>query len=480
VNWFERSIAAVAPHYAASRALARVRLDALGKVESRNGSRTRRGDAASFGINTGDPDDARPRRFVDRATVLRLAYENPYGKKAINSLVNNAIGWGITGAPKGPKALNSLWQQWLKVSDYRGRLDLFGQQELAARTMFREGECFLVRRYVKNSAVLPLRIQLLDAGMLAIDKIGDNIEGGIEYDADGNVAAYWFHQARADYRRSRPPVRFDAADVIHLFIQEDAGQKRGRSIFEPVIKKLGDIDDTLDADLVRRKIESCFVGFRKLDLDTADDALGTREDRGEGLPPAEFFEPGMISTLAPGEDIVFGDPKPAGGLGEAVKIQLLATAAGLGVTYEQLTGDLSNVNFSSYRAGALEFDTFISRVQWLTLIPVALDGIWRWFCQAAYEFGKATKPTYEIRWAPPPRKSIDRKGDAEADILEMEAGLENRRSLLGARGIDHDSFLEETSADLKAQQEKGLFYKGDPFSSQRDPNKTANVNPSAA
>lgn len=68
-----------------------------------------------------------------------------------------------------------------------------------------------------------------------------------------------------------------------------------------------------------------------------------------------------------------------------------------------------------------------------------------------------------MRWTPPPRKSIDRKGDAEADILEMQAGLENRRSLLNARGLDHDTFMEETAADLKAQQDKGLFYKGDPF-----------------
>ena len=399
--------------------------------------------------------------------MLRLAYENPYGKKAVNALVNNAIGWGITGAPKGTKALTNLWREWVKVSDFRGRLDFFGQQELAGRTMFREGGVFIVRRYVRGASVLALRLQLIDYGLLAHDKVGDGIEDGIEYDVDGNVTGYWFYPARRDYLRSRPAVRFKAEDVIHLFVQEDAGQKRGRSIFEPIVKKLGDIDELLDADLVRRKIESCFVGFRTLDLEADDRAIGTREDRGDGLPPTETFEPGTIVTLDRGEDIKFGDPKPAGGLGEAVRIQLLATAAGIGITYEQLTGDLSNVNFSSYRAGALEFDAMISRIQWNTLIPVGLNRVWAWFCQAAYEFGKTSKPSYEIRWAPPPRKTIDRKGDAEADILEMQAGLENRRALLGARGTDHDSFLQETAEDLKAQQLLGLFYKGDPFSARQ-------------
>ncbi|AOF97330.1 phage portal protein [Sphingobium sp. RAC03] len=459
----ERAIAAVAPRYAARRAMARVQLGALDQIERRSGGRKRFREDTNFGVNTGHPDDARPRRFIDRATVLRLAYENPYGRKAIDALVNNAVGWGITGAPKGPKAVSTLWLEWIKVADYRGRLDLFGLQELAVRTMFREGESFLVRRYVRDAAIMPLRIQVLDAGMLATDKVGDNIEDGIEYDADGNVAGYWFYPARSQYRRNRPAVRFAAIDVTHLYVQEEAGQKRGRSVFEPVIKRLGDIDDALDADLVRRKIESCFVGFRTLNWEDGDQPLGIRESRGDNLPPSEFFEPGTINTLAPGEDIKFGTPKPMGGLGEAVRINLLATAAGIGVTYEQLTGDLSNVNYSSYRAGALEFDAKIERIQWNTIIPVGLNRVWAWFCQAAFEFGRIAKPIYEMRWTPPPRKSIDRKGDAEADILEMQAGLENRRSLLNARGTDHDIFMEETQADLQSQQGKGLFYKGDPF-----------------
>ncbi|KKW92257.1 phage portal protein [Sphingobium chungbukense] len=462
MNRFERAIAAVAPRYAAKRAYARTQINTLARIEQRAAQKRLREDP-NFGVNTGNPDDARPRRFIDRQTLLRLAYENPYGRKAINTLVNNSIGWGITGAPKGPKAVSTLWLEWIKVADYRGRLDFFGLQELAVRTMFREGESFIVRRWVRDAPVLPFRLQILDAGMLAIDKVGEYIEDGIEYDADGNVVGYWFHQARSTYRRNRPPVMYPAGDVIHLFVQEEAGQKRGRSVFEPVIKRMGDIDDALDADLVRRKIESCFVGFRTLNWEDADVPLGVREARAEGEPPAEFFEPGMISTLSPGEDIKFGDPKPAGGLGEAVRINLLATAAGIGVTYEHLTGDLSHVNFSSYRAGALEFDASIERIQWNTIIPVGLNRVWGWFCQAAYEFGKTAKLSYDMRWTPPPRKSIDRKGDAEADILEMQAGLENRRSLLNARGLDHDTFMEETAADLKAQQDKGLFYKGDPF-----------------
>lgn len=465
MNFVERSIAALAPRYAAKRALARVQFEQVSRVAGT--MRRLREDNPNFGVNTGEPNDARPSRLVDRATLLRLAYQNPYGRKAIRALLNGTIGWGITGAPKGPKALQNLWTEWTKVSDYRGRLNFYGQQALATRTMFREGDSFIVRRYVKDGKVIPLRIDVLDGGLLDTSKVGENIEEGIEYSVEGIVTGYWFYPARADYRHSRPSFRIPAEDVIHLYEQEEAGQKRGRSVFESVIKKLGDIDEALEADLVRRKIESCFVGFRRINPDWVDEPFGQIQSRGDDLPPAEYFEPGTMTTLAPGEDVQFADPKPAGGLNDALKANLLATAAGVGVTYEHQTGDLSNVNFSSYRAGALEFDATNEERQFNTIIPVFLDRVWDWFCQAAYEFGKTRTPSYEMRWTPPPRKSIDREGDAKADILEMQAGLENRRSLLNSRGLDHDTFMAETKADLTKQQGQGLFYKGDPFTANQ-------------
>lgn len=49
-------------------------------------------------------------------------------------------------------------------------------------------------------------------------------------------------------------------------------------------------------------------------------------------------------------------PADVGNTYEAfIKQQLRAISVGLGITYEQLTGDLSGVNYSSIRVGLLEF-----------------------------------------------------------------------------------------------------------------------------
>jgi capsid protein len=58
----------------------------------------------------------------------------------------------------------------------------------------------------------------------------------------------------------------------------------------------------------------------------------------------------------PCEDIKFSDPADVGGShSEFLRTQFRVVAATIGITYEQLTGDLTGVNYSSNRAGMLEF-----------------------------------------------------------------------------------------------------------------------------
>lgn len=423
-----------------------------------------RGDG-NFAINTGNPNDARPKSYVNRQEVLRLIAENPFGRKALNALLNSLVGWGITGAPQGSKKVVDAWLEWVKVCDYWGRLDLYGLQELIARSMLRDGEVFIVPRFVKVSGGIPLRLQLFDKGMLAVHKFASNIERGIEYDGEGRPVAYHFYRGRQGARwSSQETIRFAAEDVIHLFHSEWIGQTEGVSVFDTVVKRLGDVDEGIEAEVVKANIAACMVGFRYRPpaQDGEDPSIGIPVEGDADRPPVEEFVPGMINTLDDGEQITFSNPPKTGGIGDLARIALLASAAGVGITFEQMTGDLSHVNFSSYKAGALEFKRYIGRIQFLTFIPVCLDRIWAWFLQAGIDFGHFPNKPVAIAWTPPPFESIDRKGDAEADILEMEAGLENRPNLLSARGFDHDRFMDQTAAAYAKSKSLGLVFKGDP------------------
>ena len=155
----------------------------------------------------------------------------------------------------------------------------------------------------------------------------------------------------------------------------------------------------------------------------------------------------MIERLRPGDNIQFGDPKPSAAIQEFARVTLLGATAGAGVPYEHGTGDLSNVNYSSYRAGSLEFQRFCGRLQWLNIIPVMLERIWDWFLEDCYQIGLISKRFYEILWTPPAFESIDRERDAKADIFEILSGLSSLRERIAARGGNIEDMKAEIEGD---------------------------------
>jgi capsid protein len=71
-----------------------------------------------------------------------------------------------------------------------------------------------------------------------------------------------------------------------------------------------------------------------------------------------------MQFLDPGEDIKFTSPSDVGGNYEAfMRQQLRSIAVGVGLTYEQLTSDLTEVNYSSIRAGLIEFRRKAAQIQ---------------------------------------------------------------------------------------------------------------------
>ncbi|NKF15295.1 phage portal protein, partial [Rhizobium phaseoli] len=88
------------------------------------------------------------------------------------------------------------------------------------------------------------------------------------------------------------------------------------------------------------------------------------------------------------------------GTAEWLRAQLHIIAAGFRVPYELLTGDLSQVNYSSIRAGLVEFRRMIGAVQWQLFIPMFCQPVWDWFCEAAWAAGQLPSPQIPVEWSP--------------------------------------------------------------------------------
>lgn len=465
MNILDRAIAAVAPRYAARRQVARIQLEQLARIAPRPQTRRRPDEWRLNDPSTRrwEAQQLRPMNRYDRRQLRYLFETNPFAVKTKASILNNLVGYGITGTVKGSKTVQNLWKEWIKVCDYDGVYDLYGLQALIADIWLDDGEVFIVERVVPGAAVHPLRLQVLDADQLDTTSAigiaaGTIIRDGIEYDLQtGRPVAYHFRQNR-ELEAYREPIRVPAEEVIHLFHRKRAGQWRGRPLFESVLDVLTDVDEYLEAEGIRKKISACFVGFRAPSIEGEDPAMGTVEPSQDPVePPAESFFPGMIINGRPGEQMTFGDPKADAGISDYMRWGGLRMAAGSQTTYERATGDLSNVNYSSYKAGDLEFQRFIGRLQWLLFIPRLLNRIDGAFVDIGFKTGLINSRLPQFKWTPPPFGSVDEGKDILAKRNQMAAGVESLRNVAAERGYDLDDLSDEIAADLKMLEAKGLL-----------------------
>ncbi len=181
---------------------------------------------------------------------------------------------------------------------------------------------------------------------------GNVIRSGIKFSKNWKKVAYYLykeHNSDSCFSASSS-VRLPTHEILHIFRPLRPGQIRGEPWLSNVLLKLHELDQYEDAELVRKKTAAMFAWFvTRIDPDS--EMFGEKDTNDQGVAFAGL-EPGTMQFLDPGEDVKFSSPADVGGTYEAfIKQQLRAISVGLGITYEQLTGDLSGVNYSSIRAG---------------------------------------------------------------------------------------------------------------------------------
>ena len=477
--WLDNIIGVFSPLAELKRKQARM---AVEKLRAYDGAKTGRRTDGWFTTNSSANAEiaAAGSRLRDRARDL--ARNNPYGKKALRVFADNFVGTGIipqarTGSARLDKQIMAAWNEWVQLCDMEGDLDFFGLQALIVRSMFESGECFV--RYRDRSApnnAVPFQIQVLEADLLDTNRNyelpGANgyVRQGIEFDAQGKRVAYWMwpqHPGENMLLWSRlQSTRIPADQILHIFAKDRPGQIRGVTSFAPVILKMRDLDDYDDAELWRKKIESCFAAFVVQNSGSEGPVLGNiaQVNPGDAGAPGrvEAFRPGMVEYLKPGEDVRFGSPTSDANYANYSRIQLHAVAAGLGITYEQLTGDLSQVNYSSLRAGLLEFRRSIETLRWQVFIPMFCMPVWRRFIERAYITGAISKVDYNVNWTAPKFEMIDPVKDAQSDTLMMRNGTLTLREAIANHGYDPDKQISEIGEINKLLDQLGIVLDSDP------------------
>lgn len=477
MNLIDRAVAFVSPERALKRVRAR---QAIMHYDAATvGQR-----ASSWKASSTDADAAAGRRDRMAYIARDMVRNTPFALRAQQVIANNAVGDGIIPKgiiPKGendPDGLREILLNMIEntcdktVISADGRQNLYGLQRLAMNTITDAGEVLVLREYVTDPrpGQFKLRLRVLEPDFLdtlrdGVLSDGGSIHDGIEYNADGQRVAYhlfdqhpgtdWFKGIGWRSRSRRVP----AQRVLHIYRQDRPGQNRGVSWFAPIALALQDLGDYQDAQIMRQKIAACFAAFHKRSETLADGNNSEATSLGGSLSP------GLIQSIASDEEVTFSDPPDVAGYDTFTRTVLLSIAAGMGITYEALVGDLSNVNFSSARMGRMEMDRNVSSWQWLMLIPQMMHPIGDWLLEewALMDPENARRiKQCSLNWVPPYRILVDPAREIGALREAVRAGFASRQGVVRQLGSDPERLIEEQEADAKDAEQRGLVFDSDP------------------
>jgi len=334
-----------------------------------------------------------------------------------------------------------------------------------------------------HALALPLVVQLLEADYLddrgisvSPDRPTSRIVQGIELDQLDTLRAYWLLSHHpGDYidpaagRFDVQPSRISARDVAHLYRPLRPGQLRGVPVLSPVLQDLRQLDDYMLAERERKRLEACVMAWvtKQGAASPADDLPVEAFDPESELKPVtdgdgymlERLEPGTVAYLNDGQEVKFNQPTSTPMLSEYIASALREVASGTGLTYEQISGDLSRVNYSSYRAGQLEFRAHARRIAIGTIVPRLCMPLWRWFVESAVFMGELPPQaaSWRVRWTAPTFEPIDLKKEVEGYAEATRAGFMSWGAVAELfTGMPADLAADRVAESLDVLESKGL------------------------
>jgi lambda family phage portal protein len=210
---------------------------------------------------------------------------------------------------------------------------------------------------------VPLALEIIEAERVvdgyaqpsAVQPGGGQIRMGIEVDAFRRPIAYWVRDlhpgdVRLNVERTDRATRVPAADMFHLRVIDRWPQTRGEPWLHAVAGKLNDLNGYSEAEIIAARGAANYLGT----IETPEDANSLAEEQTDGSFEMGL-QPGSFLKLVPGEKASFLTPnRPNSALDPFMRFMLREISAGTGVSYESLSRDYSQGNYSSTRLALLD------------------------------------------------------------------------------------------------------------------------------
>jgi lambda family phage portal protein len=426
---------------------------------------------------------------VIRARARQLVRDNDYAKNAVRIIQNNIIGTGIGMQAQVSSASGKLqdrintqiedaWEEWTDKSTCHtaGKLSFADLERTMIGMLATDGEV-LIRKVYKafGDSNTPFALELLEADRLLDNYTtyqapnGNQIRMGVEMDEWMRPVAYWMypnHPGDMSFISFQPShfIRVPAEEIIHLYIIDRWPQSRGMSWFHTAITGLKDMGGYEEAEIVKARASASVVGFINSPEPTvADEVVDNQRVRN--------FEPGTIEQLLPGETFTgFNPSTPNSAMEPFLRYMLRRTAAGVGMSYESLSRDYSQSNYSSSRLALLD-DRDLWRVLQGFVIRNFRQPIHKEWLNAAVMGGEISIPDYyinrkkyhKVRFKPRGWSWIDPAKEVIAYKMAVRCGFMTVGDVIAktADGADLEDIFKARAREMTMMKDLGLVFDTD-------------------
>jgi|SRR5579883_1262973 len=411
----------------------------------------------------------------------------------INAFVSEAIGTGIRphskhSDPAIRERIEREFALWAPQASAERRIgldgkpdslqDFWGIEALVCRGVAVAGEAFARLRSRRASDLsptglrVPLQLELIEPEQLAWWRMscdgmlpGNIMRGGIEFDQVHQRVAYAFYRHHPGDASVWPNVyevvRVPAGAVLHLVEFWQGAQVRGITPLAPILEALADLDDFDSAERLKEKLGAYLFGWRE----TNDPDMDPLQDQARGqvgndpAPEGTGFvqsEAGQVTMLDTNKGEKFGfyaHPGVPGTYESFVRVQQQQIATAMRVSYDMLTGDMNQVNYSSARVRLIALRRMWQQFQQQVVVQQFCRPLWKaWLDAAALagvidvrDYRKRPEEYLNVDWTGQPWEWVDPVKDVQSVRMEIESALTSREAEVAKRGRR----VEEVDAEIQ-------------------------------
>lgn len=425
----------------------------------------------------------------------QMVRDAAYARRARTVVVNNVIGSGVglqanVRATRGDlrgnvnDAIERAWLEWMAADSCHtgGVLHFHDLERAAMGQVFEAGECFVRMHYrAFGQSRVPLALELVEA-----ERVPDNlvepgaasatgeVRMGIEVDVFGRPQFVWIRERHPGDVRGRISgteryERVPASDVFHLRIVTRWPQTRGEPWMHAVVRKLDDMNELTSAELQAVRASAYYFGTITTPEGPAPDATGVANDTDAESKPVMDIEPLTITQMAEGEQFQFHAPnRPNANLDAFLRHMVREFAAGSELSYESLSRDYSQSNYSSSRLALLDDRDNWKALQqwWIRSFREPLHRVWLRQAVLARAIPQITPEAYasdmerygSVRFKPRGWSWIDPTKEVEAYKEAIRGGLTTLTDVIAqtADGRDIEDVVETRKRELELLAEHDL------------------------